>query len=388
MAPRPTYSIDEIKSMLVDRLDAVIAQYAPPAKGSYTAMGKYYTLNPGRADRSVGSFCITVSGPDAGRWNDFAVGSVPGQGYGDVLDLIALSLNCDMIGALREARALLGLQTDSAEDVARRKEAARKAAERRKAAEASDRNRKVAKQRAAVAIWLGGQERIKGTPVEFYLRDQRGIDLAKLGRQPGVLRYVPKCKYYHEDRETGEVFEGEYPAMVAMITNGRGQNVAVHRTYLAIDAQGHWNKAPLPAPKKVLGEYFGASIHVWKGIGPRGGKPGSLRNVPEGSRVFITEGLEDALSAVMLMPEARVLAAVSLGNLGHVDLPRAVTDVTLLADQDDNDTAREMLRRAVLKLQNDGRRVRLFQNRWGGKDLNDAYRGVVLENQGKGAHAS
>ena len=112
MSPRPTYSLDEIKGMLIDQLDSVLAQYAPPASGSHTTFGKYYTLNPGRADRSVGSFCVTVSGPDAGRWNDYAVGSVPGQGYGDVLDLIALSLGCDMQGALREARGFLGLQSD------------------------------------------------------------------------------------------------------------------------------------------------------------------------------------------------------------------------------------------------------------------------------------
>ncbi|MGB1390803.1 MAG: DUF7146 domain-containing protein, partial [Paracoccaceae bacterium] len=293
MITRPTYSIDEIKSMLVDRLDQVVAQFAPPAKGSYTAFGKYYTLNPGRADRSVGSFCITMTGPDAGRWNDYAVGNVPGQGYGDVLDLIALNLGCTLSGAVREARGFLGLQSDSPADVARRKAAAQKAEQRRKEALARDKDKKAARARAARAIWLGGVDRIKGTPVEFYLRDQRAIDLAMLGRQPGVLRFVPKCKYYHQDPETGEVIDTHFPAMVAMITNGRGENNAVHRTYLAPDDQGRWGKAPVPAAKKVLGDYAGASIHLWKGIGPRGGKPGSLRHVAQGAHVLIAEGIED-----------------------------------------------------------------------------------------------
>jgi hypothetical protein len=386
MSQRPTYSLDEIKSMLLDQLDGVVAQYAPPAKGSYTAFGKYFTLNPGRADRSVGSFCVTMTGADAGRWNDYAVGSVPGKGYGDVLDLIALSLDCDLAQAVREARSFLGLRSDSPEDIARRKEAARKAAVRRSKAEAENRARKRARSAQAQAIWLGGQERIADTPVEFYLRDQRCIDLRALGRQPRVLRFVPECSYYHEDPKTGEVFEGSYPAMVAMATNQRGENVAVHRTYLARDTQGRWNKAPVPAAKKVLGDYHGSAIHIWKGIGPRGGKPVGLRHAPAGTHLFMAEGIEDALSIVMLKPEARVLAAISLGNLGFVALPDTVTDLTLVADLDDNDTAREQLERAVAQHQKAGRRVKLFQNRWGGKDLNDALRASAAgHEQGKEA---
>lgn len=386
MSPRPTYSLDEIKGMLIDQLDSVLAQYAPPANGSHTTFGKYYTLNPGRADRSVGSFCVTVSGPDAGRWSDYAVGSVPGQGYGDVLDLIALSLGSDMQGALREARGFLGLQSDSPDDIRRRKQAAEASAARRKQAEASARDKKIKRMKAAQAIFLGGQERIANTPVEFYLRDQRGIDLRSLGRQPGVLRYVPQLNYYHEDEKTGEVFDSAYPAMVAMITNHRGENVAVHRTWLAQKADGTWDKAPVPKAKKVLGDYWTSSIHVWKGIGPRGGKPGSLREVKPGAHVFIAEGIEDALSAVVLKPEVRVLAAISLSNLGHVVLPEAVEHVTLIADLDDNDTARAELDRAIASHQSAGRTVRVFQNRWGGKDLNDALRAASTQAEnGKGA---
>ncbi|MGB1390802.1 MAG: hypothetical protein ACPG61_18160, partial [Paracoccaceae bacterium] len=68
----------------------------------------------------------------------------------------------------------------------------------------------------------------------------------------------------------------------------------------------------------------------------------------------------------ILKPDARVLAAISLANLGAVELPPAVTAVTLIADLDDNDTARAQLQRAVRQHQDKGRTVRLFQNRWGG----------------------
>ncbi|MFT6668679.1 MAG: hypothetical protein ACJAVZ_000125 [Afipia broomeae] len=142
----------------------------------------------------------------------------------------------------------------------------------------------------------------------------------------------------------------------------------------------------MPKAKKVLGDYWTSSIHIWKGIGPRGGKPGSLRDVKPGAHVFIAEGIEDALSAVVLKPEARVLAAISLSNLGHVVLPEAVSNVTLIADLDDNKTARDELDRAIASHQAAGRTVRVFQNRWGGKDLNDALRAASTETEnGRGA---
>lgn len=370
--PRQTYSLDEIKAMLNDRLDQVVATYAPPASGSHTTHGKYFTLNPGRADRSVGSFCVTMTGPERGRWADFAMS---GHGSrGDVLDLIALSLGCDLKSALREARSFLGLQSDSAEDVARRREALARSKRRQAEAEAEARAARARKARAAQAMFLSAQAQLRGTPVEYYLRDRRGIDLAELGRQPGALRYLPQHKYAHVDQETGEVTEGEWPAMVAAVCDWQGNHVATHRTWLAIGPDGQWDKAPVPKPKKVLGSYYEAAINMWRGIGPRGGRPESLPKCQPGTHVLITEGIEDALSTILLLPSARVIAAISLSNLGAVRLPANVSEVTLVADLDDNDTARTALERAIATHQKAGRKVRLWQNRWGGKDLNDALR--------------
>lgn len=372
MAARQTYSLDEIKAMLIDRLEDVVHAYAPPAKGSHTTHGKYFTLNPGRADRSVGSFCVTMSGPDRGRWCDYAMSGAGSRG--DVLDLIALSLGCDLKSALREARQYLGLQSDSAEDRARRAASIERTRRARAEAEAREKSQNAARARAAHAIFLSAQAQLRGTPVEYYLRDRRGIDLAELGRQPGAIRYLPKCKYYHEDPETGEITEGDWPAMVAAVCDWQGRHVATHRTWLAIGPDGRWDKAPVPKPKKVLGSYAGAAINMWRGKGPRGGKPESLPKCPPDTSVMIAEGIEDALSTILLVPAARVIAAISLSNLGAVRLPANVAEVTLVADLDENATAREALRRAVETHQKAGRRVRVFQNSWGGKDLNDALR--------------
>ena len=44
---RQQVTIDEIKDGLLARLDAVVHQLAPPAQGSHTTRGRYFTLNPG-----------------------------------------------------------------------------------------------------------------------------------------------------------------------------------------------------------------------------------------------------------------------------------------------------------------------------------------------------
>ena len=159
-----------------------------------------------------------------------------------------------------------------------------------------------------------------------------------------------------------------------------------HRTWLARRPDGLWDKAPVPKAKKVLGDYAGASIHLWRGIGPRGGKGKPLADAPQGSHVFVAEGIEDALSAAIALPDARVISAISLSNFGGVVLPPAVTSVTLIADQDEGEAARKALDRAISAHQRQGRTVRVWRNGEGGKDLNDALR-ARLQKQGGSENA-
>jgi len=376
MTARQTYSLEEFKAMLLDQRHRVVAHYAPAAPGSYTLGGQYFTLNPGRADRNVGSFMVNLDGPMMGRWKDFATGQ-----HGDLLDLIELSLGCSRQDAFREARGFLGLQSDAPEDVARRKAAAERAQRLAAEARAKDAEARARKRKAALALWLAARERIAGTPVEHYLRDERGIDLAALGRQPRALRFHPDCYHRHVDPETGEVFEGSYPAMLAIVNDAAGQPIACHRTWLAFHG-GRWTKAPVPKPKKVLGDYAGGAIHLWTGLGPRGGKGRRLAEAEPGSHVYLSEGIEDALSCVMILPEARVLAAISLSNFGAVKLPSTIAEVTLIADQDDGAQAQDMLKRAIAAHAKAGRRVRVWQNAEGGKDLNDALKARIEGQKG------
>ena len=74
-----------------------------------------------------------------------------------------------------------------------------------------------------MSIW-NQTEPVSGTVVEIYLRN-RGIELPL----PDVLRFHPALKH-----PTGAFL----PTMVALITDGNNQPVAIHRTFLATDGFG------------------------------------------------------------------------------------------------------------------------------------------------------
>ncbi len=387
---RQTYSIEEIKDLIVARMGEFAYHYAPPAKGSYEDKGKYFTLNPGRPDRSVGSFVVHISGRKAGKWEDFATGQ-----HGDVFDLIGLQLGLSqMVDQLREARSWLGLLTDSPAEIRQREVALSLARERRRQAELDARRAADKASRRAEAMWLAAEQKIAGTPVDAYLQ-ARGIDLATIGHQPRALRYLAKCRYSFEDRSTGELIEFDGPAMVAAMTNLAGRTVAVHRTWLAIDpATGRWGKVKIPHPsqegallpaKKVYAWGEGCAIRLSSGLGPKGGKGAPLNRCPPGTRVYIAEGIETALSARILRPEARVLAAYSLSNMGKVGLPAEVTEVVLITDHDLGEQAQEQLQAAIEAHQKAGRTVRVWQSDRPGEDLNDALMRAQAEEQREGA---
>lgn len=379
---RQSFTLDQIKDMLLGQIDSVVDHFAPPVAGSYTDKGLYYTLNPGRGDRRVGSFVITMTGAKAGKWTDYATGS-----HGDILDLCGLAINgdgrTDVATSLREARAFLGLDTSDPAAARRREERAAQSRAQRAEATKQDRDRRERRRAAAHRLWLSGAAELSGTPVDLYLR-ARGIPLDRLPRAPRVLRSVARCRYEHTDRETGEVFEGEYPVMAAAVTDATGRFQGIHRTYLHCH-DGKWTKAPLPAAKKVLGNAWEHGINVWAGIGPRGGKPASLPQCAPGSHVYLTEGIEDALSVALLLPAERVVAAISLGNLRAIRLPANVAGVTIVADLDEGAQQRDLLDRAIEAHRASGRIVRLWQNGHGGKDLNDALRAALSRQGGKGA---
>lgn len=297
------------------------------------------------------SMAVHLSGGKAGIWCDW---SGRPDDRGDALDLIAqVKFGGDKSRAVKYARAWLGLDSIDPNAIASQRRAVEK--RKREAVDNDDRRRRLAQ-----AMFLGARATIGATLTERYLLD-RGINFRALGRQPGSLRHHDGLVH----PETGEIV----PAMVAAINGLDGRFLGVHRTFLEMQPNGRVTKLTgVNDAKLSLGGYVGGCIRLWRG---QSGK--SLRDAPAGDWAAIGEGIEDTASAVMLKPAMRALVAVSLANMGSLELPPALEGVIILAQNDAaGSPAQKALQRAIDNFQRQGKRVKIARPAPGTKDLNDA----------------
>jgi hypothetical protein len=333
----------DIARALAVRIRSLVQELLPHGREH---RGEWVALNPTRGDRTPGSFAIHLDGIKAGVWADFRTGD-----RGDALDLVAyVKYGGNLRDALEWSRGFLGLESGPIPPDVRRA-IAPPADDAARAAEEAKRRA------AALKIWLAAQPALRGTPADHYLAG-RGLDLARLGRQPRALRYHPALW----NVEAG----ARLPALVAAVTNDAGVHTATHRIWLERRAGG-WGKAPLLHPKLSLGVVAGACIRLWRGASGK-----SLKDAPPGDCVAIAEGIETGLAVALACPELRVLSAVSLANIGNLALPAAIGEVIICADNDvGNDQAASLVQRAVRRYQAEGRRVRLAMPEVPGADWND-----------------
>ncbi len=87
--------------------------------------------------------------------------------------------------------------------------------------------------------------------------------------------------------------------------------------------------------------------------------------------MVIGEGIETCLSIALACPELRVLAAVSMGNMGSIGLPDQVRHIILAADNDLKPKAQAAFQRVIERHLDAGRDVRVARSAVG-KDFNDA----------------
>lgn len=341
--------IGEVARMLDARAEALCRELLPHGRREGA---EWVALNPVRGDTREGSFRVHLSGAKAGVWRDFAADI-----DGDMLDLVAYLLRMDKSRAFSWARRWLGLDRGDAKALEEARRAVPSPAERGRQAQAEQDNAR----NAAFRIWLAGAPELRDTPVDRYLRG-RDVALAELQRQPAAIRFHPQLFHKPSQRR--------WPAMVTAICGPDNKFAAVHRTWLEVRSDGRVTKAPLGADAKmVLGTYRGGSIHLWRGAS---GKP--LAQMPLGEIVDLTEGIEDGLSVVMVAPECRVLAAVSLSNLANVVLPAAATRVRLWRQNDDKAAAIDAFRRAAQAHLAAGREVLVPRIPESVKDVNDLLR--------------
>lgn len=336
-ARRHLHSVQDIARMLDAHAEAIARELFPAGRRE----GREWRVGSlaGEPGQSLG---ICIAGGKQGVWADFAAGI-----GGDMLELVAQArYRGDKAAALRWARAYLGLSDRAAPEGA----APPPPPPRVPAGEVSrDFSGK------ARALWLGGHA-IPGTPAAAYLAG-RGIGLAALGQVPQALRF--RADTFCAERQQAA------PAMLAAITRG-GPIIGCHRTFLAPGPAGRWTKAGIAAPKKVLGQVGGGFIPLWRG---RSGKP--LREAPEDDVLAIAEGIEDALTIALHMPEWRVIAAVSVGNMANLQLPERLRDLVFCWDRDgDNPGAARAREMAVERMLRQGRSVREIRPPEGHKDFN------------------
>jgi hypothetical protein len=151
-------------------------------------------------------------------------------------------------------------------------------------------------------------------PLRAYLAN-RGLSGAKLDGE--VVRFHPALGYWQSNGRNEPELVGRFPAMVALVRGTDGAPVTVHRTYLTPEGR----KAPLPAPKKLMG-YPGNHL-----------MGGAIRLFAPGPTLGIAEGIETAL-AVRMKTGMPVWSAISASLLARMEPPAETSLVVVWADRD------------------------------------------------------
>lgn len=331
--------LEEIKDELKRRVKA-LAQDVLPGRDAYNSGGYRIGRNPNRADRHSGSFWIRIQDPAAGAWKDEAAPELTG----DVIDLVGYWKGCwkDRSATRAECMKWLGWGDGSggarpltAAEIAER-DRLRAAEQAREALD--EEQRRADNRRRAFGLWLHADKldarSFAGSLPDRYLRG-RGIDLVggwiDRGRPlPGALRFFPAHDYRTAD---GELIA--LPCLIALMTGPDGKPRGIHRTWLAPDGSG---KAELPEPKlnkprKIWpAGWQGGVVRIAKGAGELTPEEAARRG--RTAPLVVTEGIEDALAVMLSVPDRRVWAAGTLGNIANVPVLPCVSQITVAADND------------------------------------------------------
>ncbi len=367
-------SVREIAQMLRPHAESIALRVFPAARrdGAFLCVGSIHG-EPGS------SLKIRRTGPDAGNWADYAMAKgTPGAG-GDLIDLLQHTIcNGDKAAAVQEAKRFLSIDSMDPAKLHRHRQQAAKAIERNRQRDMED---KETSRRQAEGLWHSSSILTPSSPPVLYLQG-RGIDLRQLGKMPGAIRFQPEM--YHAQ------LERKVPAMVTKFQLG-AMHAATHVTFLHRHGDGRWTKLPLSLAeplgirakdfrlKQINGPAYTLRAHIplWKGD-----TRGKLDDIPPGTPVECSEGIEDGLSYAMANPGARVIAGGTLGIIGVLQLPPQAGDFNVLAQNDTNPEPIASLEDAVRKQQAAAREDgsgRTVACRWPPqeyKDWNDWLRGV------------
>lgn len=378
MATGQDISARDIAQMLNSRAEALAFTLFPQGR----KRAGYFCIGSIRGDEGD-SLKIGIKGINQGRWADYAVSPDAVDGKGDMLKLLQLTIGGGsskeaLTEAIRWAKGWLGIDDRAFDKTALAKMRAEARVAQAKA-EADDAAAVEEKRRKSVGNWMYAQM-FADSPAHKYLAQERGIDFAAIGRLPGAIRYRPD-QYSTELREKFGKDRAKTHAMLSLFAGVDGSQQGVHVTFLSLGRDGWQKHAQMEDPKLTLCAFYsGAHISINKG-----GFKGPLRDIPAGTPVYVSEGIEDGLSMAMLHPDRRIVAAGTLGRIGVMHLPRQAGDLILIGQADPaGSKAVDSLEDAIAMQQEraeaDGskRQVRLIPPPDGFKDWNDVVRGVRL----------
>lgn len=348
-------SIDALKERLLDRIDSLVQRLYPEA----AIEGSNYLVD-GWEGGAGQALRICYRGNKAGWVKDFR----SGEG-GDLLTLIARapSTGCDgdTSAAIKWAIDWLGIGQMNRQD---RQEAERQArlASQRRSAEAAKKAADLL--RASKRRYLEAAP-LFGSPAERYLIG-RGLPVWQLRTRAdgkgalNALRYHPALACPETYQATGR----KRPAMIGQIIRIGFGHVSIHRTFLEADGAGGMRKArDLRSPKQAYSEFRGGIIPVWRGDS---GKP--IKDAPAGEWIAGSEGIEDAVAMAIALPEMRTFAAVSLSNLGNIELPPQIGGIYWHRHRGDPPEAVEAYEHAADRL---ARRGIALRDVWAPGDFKD-----------------
>ncbi|MBS0232166.1 MAG: toprim domain-containing protein [Proteobacteria bacterium] len=233
------------------------------------------------------SLHVRLAGPSygpgaAGKWSDEATGE-----HGDLLDLIRINRGLRHFHSLREE--VLSFLSEPVH------------------IEKPVREKALVNSRPAAKRLFAGAKPVAGTLAEVYLRG-RGLAFPSY---PSALRYHPGC-YYRPDSK--RVLQ-QWPALLAALTDHRGDVTGLLRTYLARDGS---DKAPLGSPRLGMGDFLGHAVRFDNG----------------GDALVLGEGLETVLSIKLALPGLPAAAALTANHMRAFLLPDGLKRLYIAADND------------------------------------------------------
>lgn len=286
-----------------DRLERV----KRAAEGRWPELWASYGLSPGHFEKPNRP-CPICGGRDrfsyfskepGGRWY------CRGCGWGDGIDLVMRATNRTFAETLESLEGRLGLSP--------KVPAPEKKTFTPEEKEAYAQKMRALRQReAAQKLWAEAEDLgdLPDHPVQRYIHE-RGLYPALSGLHN--VKVIEKLPYWEE----GGV-KGEYPAVLMALTDDEGKIVTLHRLWLSDSGQ----KAPVAAPKKLLGSPEGGVVRLYEA----------------GDALALTEGVETAMAvrAMTGLPAWACLSAAGLLSFTLDRLPASVKTVEIYGDNDES----------------------------------------------------